>query len=55
MGFAPFAVVTAGLDVLDHLDAEYGEAPDQNMISASGNAYLTATFPNLDYIISVAR
>ncbi len=53
MGFAPFAVVTAGLDVVDHLDSEYGETPDQSMISASGNAYLTANFPNLDYIISV--
>lgn len=54
MGFAPFAVVTAGLEVVDQLDAEYGDAPDQNMIEASGNAYLTARFPNLDYIISVA-
>ena len=54
MGFAPFAIVTNGMDVVDRLDAEYGEHPDQGMISASGNAYLTANFPNLDYIISVA-
>jgi len=53
MGFAPFAVVTAGLDVVDKLDAEYGEAPSQSMISTSGNAYLAANFPNLDYIVSV--
>ena len=53
MGFAPFALVTDGMDIVDQLDAEYGEQPDQGMISASGNAYLTANFPNLDYIISV--
>jgi len=54
MGFAPFGVVTAGMDVVDRLDSEYGERPDQAMIGASGNAYLSANFPNLDYIISVA-
>ncbi|CAN5332594.1 hypothetical protein BH11MYX1_BH11MYX1_53790 [soil metagenome] len=53
MGFAPFAVVTSGLDVVDQLDAEYGEAPAQSEISASGNAYLDADFPKLDRIISV--
>jgi peptidyl-prolyl cis-trans isomerase A (cyclophilin A) len=53
MGFAPFALVTDGMDIVDKLDAEYGEQPDQSMISATGNAYLTANFPNLDYITSV--
>jgi peptidyl-prolyl cis-trans isomerase A (cyclophilin A) len=53
MRFAPFAVVTEGMDVVDALDAEYGESPDQDKISASGNSYLTTNFPNLDYIVSV--
>ncbi len=53
MGFAPFALVTDGMEVVDQLDAEYGDQPDQGMIAAGGNAYLTANFPNLDYIISV--
>jgi hypothetical protein len=53
MGFAPFALVTDGMDVVDQLDSEYGEQPDQDTISTGGNAYLTANFPNLDYIISV--
>jgi cyclophilin family peptidyl-prolyl cis-trans isomerase len=53
MRFAPFAVVTAGMDVVDAFDAEYGEAPDQEQISAQGNAYLTANFPDLDSIISL--
>ncbi|MEO6774818.1 MAG: peptidylprolyl isomerase [Kofleriaceae bacterium] len=54
MGFAPFAVVTAGMDVADQLDSEYGEMPDQDMISATGNSYLAANFPNLDYVIAIA-
>ena len=53
MGFAPFALVTDGMDVVDQLDSEYGEQPDQDTISTGGNAYLTANFPNLDYIIAV--
>ena len=55
MGFAPFAVVTEGMLIVDQLDAEYGEQPDQGQISASGNAYLMANFPNLDFIESVTE
>jgi peptidyl-prolyl cis-trans isomerase A (cyclophilin A) len=54
MGFAPFAMVTSGMDVVAGLNAEYGEAPDQASISAQGNTYLTTNFPRLDYIVSVA-
>lgn len=53
MKFAPFAVVTAGMDAVDQLDAEYGEGPDQSKISASGNAYLDTNFPKLDHLISI--
>lgn len=52
MGFAPFATVTSGMDVVDKLDAEYGESPDQTTITAQGNPYLAASFPNLDFIVS---
>jgi peptidyl-prolyl cis-trans isomerase A (cyclophilin A) len=52
MRFAPFAMVISGMDVVDQLNAEYAEAPDQAQINAQGNAYLTANFPRLDYIVS---
>jgi peptidyl-prolyl cis-trans isomerase A (cyclophilin A) len=49
-GFAPFAVVVEGMDVVEKLHSGYGEGPDQGAITNSGNAYLTKNFPNLDYI-----
>ncbi len=52
MRFAPFAVVVSGMDVVDSLNAEYAERPDQAQISTQGNAYLDASFPRLDYIVS---
>ena len=52
MRFAPFAMVISGMDVVDQVNAEYAQMPDQEKISTQGNAYLTANFPRLDYIIS---
>jgi cyclophilin family peptidyl-prolyl cis-trans isomerase len=49
-GFAPFAKVTEGMDVVERFYAAYGERPDQDLIKKRGNAYLTAEFPSLDYI-----
>jgi peptidyl-prolyl cis-trans isomerase A (cyclophilin A) len=49
-GFAPFAAVVQGMDVVDSLYKGYGERPDQGAITAQGNAYLKAQFPNLDFI-----
>lgn len=49
-GFAPFAEVTDGMDVVDKLYSGYGEAPDQEAITKRGNAYLQGKFPKLDYI-----
>jgi peptidyl-prolyl cis-trans isomerase A (cyclophilin A) len=49
-GFAPFAVVTEGMDVVEKLYSGYREAPDQQKIERQGNAYLTSSFPKLDYI-----
>jgi peptidyl-prolyl cis-trans isomerase A (cyclophilin A) len=52
MRFAPFGVVSSGMDVVDLLNSEYGEMPAQAQISAQGNAYLDANFPRLDYIVT---
>jgi len=59
MGFAPIGKVIEGMDVVDKINAEYGEGaprgrgPDQGRIQTEGNAYLKKDFPNLDYIKSV--
>lgn len=52
MGFAPFGKVIKGMDVVEKINAEYGEDPDQSMIETRGNAYLKEYFPKLDYIRS---
>jgi len=49
-GFSPIGEVTAGMDVVDKLNAQYGEAPDQGQLQARGNAYLDEKFPKLDAI-----
>jgi peptidyl-prolyl cis-trans isomerase A (cyclophilin A) len=49
-GFAPFGQVTTGMNVVDQLHAGYGESPNQGNIQMQGNAYLTSSFPNLDYV-----
>lgn len=50
MGFTPFGLVTSGMENVDLLNSEYGEAPEQPRIEAEGNAYLEKEFPNLDFI-----
>jgi peptidyl-prolyl cis-trans isomerase A (cyclophilin A) len=56
MGFAPIGKVTSGMNVVDKLYAGYGEGaprgagPDQQRMQMEGNAYLTKSFPKLDYI-----
>ncbi len=51
-GFAPFGRVVSGMDVVDAINAEYGQQPSQQSISERGNEYLNEKFPNLDYIKS---
>ena len=50
MGFAAFGRVVEGMEVVDQINSEYGESPDQGRIQAEGNEYLKSSFPNLDYI-----
>ena len=49
-GFAPFGQVVEGMDVVDAINAEYREQPDQSVIQDRGNEYLDKSFPKLDYI-----
>lgn len=48
--FAPFGEVVSGMDVVDKINAEYKELPDQSAIQRQGNAYLNRQFPKLDYV-----
>jgi peptidyl-prolyl cis-trans isomerase A (cyclophilin A) len=59
MGFPPFGKVVEGIDVVDKINGEYGDmpqqggnGPDPERITIEGNAYLKKDFPNLDYIKS---
>jgi len=52
MGFSPFGVVSSGMSSALAINDEYGEQPDQARIAAEGNAYLDASFPGLDSIIT---
>ena len=50
--FAPFGEVTKGMDVVDKINSEYQERPDQGAITNQGKAYLDKAFPRLDRIVS---
>ncbi len=50
--FAPFGMVTDGMDAVDKLYGGYGESPDQGQIGNQGRAYLDHNFPKLDKIQS---
>jgi peptidyl-prolyl cis-trans isomerase A (cyclophilin A) len=55
-GFAPFGRITMGMDVVDKIYSGYGEGapsgngPEQGRIQTEGNAYLTKSFPKMDYV-----
>ena len=51
VGFPSVAEVERGLDVLDRLNGEYGNAPIENdSLSILGGEYLKRVFPRLDRI-----
>ena len=57
-GFAPFARVVEGMDVVDKLYATYGEVqslggggPDPQKIEGMGEEYLERNYPRLDKIV----
>ena len=59
LGFPPFGKVVEGMGVVDKINGEYGDMPQQGgsgpnpaIIAMEGNAYLKKDFPNLDYIKS---
>jgi peptidyl-prolyl cis-trans isomerase A (cyclophilin A) len=58
MGFAPFAKVVKGMDVVDSFYSGYGEGaptgngPDQGRLTNEGKAYLDKNFPRLDIVKS---
>jgi len=55
-GFAPFGRVVSGMNVVESINAEYGEGapngrgPNQSRIQSEGNSYLSKEFPRMDYI-----
>src|SRR5450755_3284735 len=53
-GFAPFGQVVEGMDLVDKINPEYVERPDQNAIKMQGKAYLDKNFPRLDKIVSAS-
>lgn len=55
MGFSPFGKVVHGMDVVEAINAEYGEQPRQDRVVQQGNAYLTVNFPRLDYVQRVTK
>jgi peptidyl-prolyl cis-trans isomerase A (cyclophilin A) len=54
MGFSPFGRVIAGIGVIDAINPEYREQPEQGRIESEGNAYLTRDFPRLTFILKAA-
>ena len=55
-GFSPFGRVVSGMNVVEAINAEYGEGapngrgPNQGRVQSEGNAYLSKDFPRMDYI-----
>ena len=50
--FSPLGTIVEGMDVVDKLNSEYDEEPNNSRIAAKGNEYLGKWFPALDFIKS---
>lgn len=55
MGFSPFGKVVHGMDVVQAINAEYGEQPRQDLVQRMGNTYLQDRFPRMDYVQRVTK
>jgi peptidyl-prolyl cis-trans isomerase A (cyclophilin A) len=53
-GFSPFGEVVEGMNIVQALNPEYREQPDQGRIREQGKAYLDKSFPRLDRIVSAS-
>jgi peptidyl-prolyl cis-trans isomerase A (cyclophilin A) len=53
-GFAPFGEVVEGMDVVDKINPEYKQDPDQGRIHSEGKAYLDRFYPRLDRILKAS-
>ena len=51
VGYPPVGKVIEGMEVVDALNAEYGQTARQDSIFMAGNEYLRRTFPRMDSII----
>ena len=49
-GFTPFGQVIEGMEVVEKINAQYREKPDQGEIQERGNEYLREAFPKLDFV-----
>ena len=51
MGFSVFGDISPeDMKVVDKINSEYGQNPDQGAITTQGNKYLKAAFPKMDFI-----
>merc|ERR1711916_81313 len=50
LGFTPIGRVIEGMEVVEKINSQYTEKPNQGEITMKGNAYLKQKFPKLDYI-----
>jgi peptidyl-prolyl cis-trans isomerase A (cyclophilin A) len=55
MGYAPFAKVVEGMDIIDEFHSGYGHGPDVKRVESEGNKYLKKEFLDLSYIRQVQR
>ena len=53
-GFAPFAEVVEGMEIVEQFYSGYGEQPNQGHIRMKGNEYLERSFPELDGIVKAS-
>eukprot|EP00055_Hartaetosiga_balthica_P016788 m.107820 g.107820 ORF g.107820 m.107820 type:complete len:212 (+) comp9181_c0_seq6:377-1012(+) len=49
-GFSPLGKIVSGLETLRQINSQYKEKPNQGQLQTTGQEYLDASFPNLDYI-----